>query len=1049
MWNRNRIAAWCILGAAGLVAAAILVWMSLSGQDEPLTAQNGVVTSYAQQAAFDDPVVALVQDDATDEDWNWTYYEDTTTCSGSQQVAEQTAADPIRVTGDANIAIGTQGRARITIPDGARVYSSLTVALGDHSHTIPYLPADLHNGWADVNFNGGLYAPAANGQIAERQSATAKLEVSGVTAADCYGTVAAKWTQPVVVAVAPAFRSVAHVTPHPPTSTPAPTPTNPSTPGPSPTPTRAPIAAYLSDADSSGNLLRPVIQRNQSRPSYVVAEMYQDVRVGNYGPEGVLRDNAWTHLDSTQSCEVSLTLADQEGLDIRAAQTPVPTWTPVPPTATPEPLTVAAVLPAVVVSGTRYPDRIVIGTPTPTPPFTPVPAPAAVPDPEPWNAPGSDDTREFHLSVSPTRLREPVSGTTDYPITVTGRIENFEFPEVYGMELFFPGDGPTPAGKVSACTDEGADYVASDQNTGGLTQTVTVTICGDNTPEWAGENIRVKAQLRIQGNNALVQGAVAYAYVQIIEPTSPGINTSPADNNATNGGGDTAPDILIQPPDPTPPYAQSTEWQGWSGRTIGIDLDGVASLVGVPDGVDVYAWGEIATGPTSAQATPLARFPVAWQDRALHLWAGSGRVVVPSHALSINTKHRELRLYLRVAPMVNCSGLRLQWQRPAAAVVSALNTNNPFAEWLGEPTPTPHPDLPTLTPTPTPTPPPTPVAPLDQHYYAMLLTGNVSSQTVSQTASDCNAFPANGFCWKSDTSQIFINLRDVEEAVTNVAVAALHKTDNPDHLSPSWIAVPDETCFSANDTAGIVDLSGVTEHYTIADVQSVVSTTPWCPDLAVAYGIYSHPLAIRIPTGAAPADYRVFWQQQSVYFPLTTDGWENIGTIDDFDYYRPNRLFQGGTFKLQQRTSPTLNTDWETSQTLGTGGGLALRIGNVYSPNDFMVENNQLYTWSIDADPITSDSNYSYYAVGSNLPSGEYGIKRTFKDAPTAEFRLVFAGPWHGESTINSIRQNANPFEMRAAFGDIQSATGHGYVVSNYAWYSHVAAAVQDKWEVK
>ena len=138
--------------------------------------------------------------------------------------------------------------------------------------------------------------------------------------------------------------------------------------------------SFRADADATiddvPSLLNPQIQRD-ARDGYVIAELYQDVRLDIksrvYDEHGVLMGHHWTHDPARQSCGVYLVLAVQRGID-----QPAPTATPRPPdlTATPGP---AVVLPAV----GNLPDRTVVVLPTATPDGWegPTPYPTATPSP--------------------------------------------------------------------------------------------------------------------------------------------------------------------------------------------------------------------------------------------------------------------------------------------------------------------------------------------------------------------------------------------------------------------------------------------------------------------------------------------------------------------------------------------------------------------------------------------------------------------------------------------------------------------------------------------
>ena len=97
-------------------------------------------------------------------------------------------------------------------------------------------------------------------------------------------------------------------------------------------------ADQTSSIAESGSLLHPQHQ-TEARNGYVIAELYQDVRLdiqsGVYGEDGVLLTHHWTHDDVRQSCGIDLVLAVQRGIDQAApTATAKPTDTP-PPTDAP------------------------------------------------------------------------------------------------------------------------------------------------------------------------------------------------------------------------------------------------------------------------------------------------------------------------------------------------------------------------------------------------------------------------------------------------------------------------------------------------------------------------------------------------------------------------------------------------------------------------------------------------------------------------------------------------------------------------------------------
>ena len=192
-----------------LAGIAVLLAVSVqSGPEAPLrhTAVDGV-ESYPMRHAFGNPVVTLVQTLDDSNDWNWLYYPDRSACEGRQEIASQQADHSTPVSGG-DIAIGSTGLVQLDLPAGAIVFASMAVTLGDTTWTIPYMPAAERQGRAAASLQGGIYAAVPEAGLPARRSATAQLQVSPVTAHECYALVAASWRAQAVVAVAPAFPDV-------------------------------------------------------------------------------------------------------------------------------------------------------------------------------------------------------------------------------------------------------------------------------------------------------------------------------------------------------------------------------------------------------------------------------------------------------------------------------------------------------------------------------------------------------------------------------------------------------------------------------------------------------------------------------------------------------------------------------------------------------------------------------------------------------------------------------------------------------------------------
>lgn len=816
------------------VAVGIIVDSRLGDSDSnDARERNGSVTPYAQQDAFDNPVVALVQSNPTSTEWGWQYQTNRRACVGLQVIADQQTATDIRLSGSGDLAIGSVGAAEIDVPAGSQVYTRMDVYVAPDTRSITYLPADVEGNKALATFDGGAYVSLGRDVVGKTQRATAVVEIVGITAHQCYGGVTARWTTPAAVSIAAAFDTVAHATPVPSESDQSRggRDVDDGTPTPTKVAGRVIVHTDLGEGEQSeaGSILRPMFS-TETRPGYVVAEMYQDLmptgaahKAGSYGLEGFLHADTWEYVNSTQSCEVDLILAQQEGLDVREKATPWPTWTPAPvstlmPTATPRPtatpIVVTGLLPAIY--GGEHnnvellPDRFLIGTPTLMPTSTPIPPTDSIPDPvrvtrcvtgsgvNPTCTPETRTGWQFintsSLAAAPTQARQTSSGATDVDITLTADIFLRAFDDTVTSQniasanieprfwIDTPGGETGYAQKGTSCdgtanyTTTLTDSAPSFGDSGGtFTKTVTLTLCNSPTLPAAGLLVRFAMDHQYYNGSSWVAtpsniAGTSYAFVQLISPTAPGPNQQ-LPSNSTQQQEPTAtpyPTPTIQPtptarptrlPQPTPVYAHSTSWRGWEGRPLSVLLDGTAALT-APDSANVYAWAEVVTrgdhiisdsGVDLAPGTTLARMPVYYQDQVLHMAAGSSRVVLPAHALDIDTRYRELWLHIRVTPMADCNALRLRWERPAAAVVQAL-TEQPYRDWdpgppipptaTPEPTATPvQPPTPTVgagTPTPTPRPTATPTLLAYSHYIVMVPKQAVDTyagnQGISKTA---------------------------------------------------------------------------------------------------------------------------------------------------------------------------------------------------------------------------------------------------------------------------------------------------------------------------
>ena len=199
---------------------------------------------------------------------------------------------------------------------------------------------------------------------------------------------------------------------------------------------------------------------------------------------------------------------------------------------------------------------------------------------------------------------------------------------------------------------------------------------------------------------------------QPLEPTATSgpVEVLPAifDADATPGSAPLLPDrtVVIRPtaylltptahPTATPRVIASARWQRWDGRPVMVDSDGLAAL-DAPRDAEVAAYVSLRMGADSNPTThtELARMPLpeaSWSEGSHHidLPQSSGRVLLTGD--DIDATYRVVIMHIEIAPLTDCSGLRLRWLRPAALVVRAL-ADDPYREWhapdLTVPTPTP------------------------------------------------------------------------------------------------------------------------------------------------------------------------------------------------------------------------------------------------------------------------------------------------------------------------------------------------------------------------
>ena len=149
------------------------------------------------------------------------------------------------------------------------------------------------------------------------------------------------------------------------------------------------------------------------------------------------------------------------------------------------------------------------------------------------------------------------------------------------------------------------------------------------------------------------------------------------------------------PAPPRPPLSSSVSWIGWQGRPIAIEADGEAAL-DAPRDADVSAHLSVWTGHRANSQTRLARLPLPdaqWENgqARIRLREASGGILLASD--HIDARHRTARVRIEAAPLADCHGLRLRWEKPAAVVLKAL-TEQPYADWRDHelpPTPLPAP----------------------------------------------------------------------------------------------------------------------------------------------------------------------------------------------------------------------------------------------------------------------------------------------------------------------------------------------------------------------
>ena len=148
-------------------------------------------------------------------------------------------------------------------------------------------------------------------------------------------------------------------------------------------------------------------------------------------------------------------------------------------------------------------------------------------------------------------------------------------------------------------------------------------------------------------------------------------------------------------PTATPsPLVSSVSWIGWAERPIAIEADG-AAIIDVPRDAVVTAHLSVWAGAHLTGQTRLARLPLPnpqWADgqARIRLSDASGRLLLPSN--HVDAHHRTARVRIKAAPLTDCGGLGLRWEKPAAVVVKAL-TDQPYADWRDHRLP------PTLAPT--------------------------------------------------------------------------------------------------------------------------------------------------------------------------------------------------------------------------------------------------------------------------------------------------------------------------------------------------------------
>lgn len=217
----------------------------------------------------------------------------------------------------------------------------------------------------------------------------------------------------------------------------------------------------------------------------------------------------------------------------------------------------------------------------------------------------------------------------------------------------------------------------------------------------------------------------------------------------------------------------SINWAGWLGRPVAT-MDTPKDAV-----IDAYLRVSTGSGANANQQTELARLPLPSSEwitgiATVRAQDASAGILLPRAKIAAG--HRTASLHVEVAPMGDCAGLNLRWERPAAVVVRAL-TGEPYEQWK-------------LTGPSVPQSPAAPPPPVD----------SASSQTIFVGASGTSTFTEFSFTQQgTGTPPVTVTLAADTGAV---ACAAPNQDRNCRHVA---IAVPTSVAITGTMRPGAID----------------------------------------------------------------------------------------------------------------------------------------------------------------------------------------------------------------------------------------------------